>query len=131
MSEEQEKKSAINWDSKNAPYEAYLDILQQYRTLSFVLKQKRGLRKIYPKYQSSLATFRMTVLSQFSKYMDSPMYKKDFPNSKITKEDFQELHNCEILPNKLLEMTEILLFWAQEHGPFATLTDHLDPRKGW
>lgn len=131
MADQQETKSAVNWDSKEAPYQAYLELLQQYRFFSFALKNKRGLRKVLPSFQSALATFRLTVLGQFNKYLDSAEYKKDFQNSQIQKIDYARLHNENIHPTKLLVMTEILLYWAQEHGPFATLTEKQDPRKAW
>ena len=77
---------------------------------------------------SKLNTFVFAVTGQFRKYFKEKDYTLEFPGCTITWEDYRISNIVKITePEKLILMVEIVSFWTQTYGPFATLNEVIDP----
>jgi len=130
-------RSAVNWSFKDTQLKFYEMATAQFGNYMMASQGLDSEPKCKKEFISSLLAYHSTVLNGFSAYLrndkEHSEYKKDFPNSedRFAHEDYEYWNIRAVPQEKLIRMCKVLFFWSQQHGPFATLTKHIDPGDSW
>jgi hypothetical protein len=115
--------SAIAWsylDTVTLAFKVLLDAQSEYSKIFSKKVHKFVINESKQNFASKLHLFYLSTASNFEAYLVSDDFKKRFKDTKVTPEDYQELHKGKIDGDKLFSMTRIICVWAQSTGPFAT-----------
>ena len=130
-------KSAVNWSFKDTQLKFYERATAEYGNFILASEGLDSENKCKKEFIAALLAYHSTVLNGFSAYLKAESkeapYLTDFADAeyRFNEKDFDYFQIRLAPKEKILRMCKVLFYWSQQHGPFATLTKHIDPGDSW